>query len=120
MSGKEALVEPVPVAEPSKKGLMRRLYDWCLKWADTPYGVPALFVMSFAEASFFPIPPDILLLALCFGKPKKAFQFAAWCLLGSVTGGLLGYYIGYALWTSFSEVFFSAHLFTKAQFEGVS
>ena len=102
-----------------KAGMMRRLYDWCLKWAGTPYAVPALMTMSFAEASFFPIPPDILLMAMCFSTPKKAFKFAFYCLLGSVIGGMLGYYIGYALWDSVSGVFIP-RIFSQAAFDKVS
>jgi membrane protein YqaA with SNARE-associated domain len=77
---------------------MRRLYDWVLHWADTPYAVPALFWLSFAESSCFPIPPDVLLIALCIGEVKKSYKFAAWCALASVLGGLAGYGIGYGLW----------------------
>ena len=53
--------------EAPRGNIVRRLYDWVLHWADTPYGVPALFLISFAESSFFPLPPDPLLLALCLG-----------------------------------------------------
>ena len=77
--------------------LIRRLYDWVLRWAESPYGVWALFVLAFAESSFFPIPPDVLLIALCLGKPARALMFGSVSLLGSVTGGMLGYYIGTAL-----------------------
>jgi len=82
---------------------VRRLYDWTLGWADTPYGTPALFVLAFVEASFFPIPPDVLLMALALGKPRRAFFFAAISTAGSVLGGLLGWYIGYGLWASMGE-----------------
>lgn len=112
--------EPASRKAPEQKaGLMRRLYDWCLKWAGTPYAVPALMTMSFAEASFFPIPPDILLLAMCFSTPKKSFKFAFYCLVGSVLGGMLGYYIGYALWGSVSH-FFIPRIFSQAAFDKVS
>ena len=97
---------------------MRRMYDWCLKWADTPYGVPMLFAISFAESSFFPVPPDVLLLALCFANPKKSFRYAAWCLVASVLGGMLGYYIGYALWASLHD-FFIPHIFSQTSFDMV-
>ena len=76
----------------------RKLYDWVLHWADTPYGVPALFLLAFAESSFFPIPPDVLLIALALGSPKRAFRFALWCSIASVIGGVFGYGIGYFLW----------------------
>ncbi len=79
---------------------LRRLYDWTLSWAETRYGAPALLVLAVAEASFFPIPPDVLLMALALGKPKRAFSYAAICTAGSVLGGLLGWTIGNALWHS--------------------
>jgi membrane protein YqaA with SNARE-associated domain len=78
--------------------ILRKLYDWVLHWADTPYGPVALFLLAFAEASFFPIPPDALLIALVLGANKKAFRFAAICLIGSVTGAFAGYFIGHFLW----------------------
>ncbi len=78
--------------------LLKRLYDWVLHWAETPYGVPALFLLAFAESSFFPIPPDVLLIALCLSIPKKAFKFALICTIGSVLGGALGYFLGLQFW----------------------
>jgi membrane protein YqaA with SNARE-associated domain len=74
--------------------LIKKLYDWVLHWAETPYAVPALFILAFAESSFFPVPPDVLLIALAISIPKKAFKFALICMLGSVIGGVLGYGIG--------------------------
>jgi membrane protein YqaA with SNARE-associated domain len=73
---------------------MRKLYDWVLHWADTPYGTPALFILAFSESSFFPVPPDILLIGLALAIPKKSFKYAAICTIGSVLGGMLGYLIG--------------------------
>lgn len=75
--------------------MLKRLYDWVLHWADTPYGGWALFVLAFSESSFFPIPPDVLLIALAVGKPEKSLKFAAICTAGSVLGGVLGYLIGW-------------------------
>lgn len=75
--------------------MLRRLYDWVLHWAETPYSTWALFLLSFAEASFFPIPPDVLLIALAVAKPAKAFKYAFVCSVGSILGGCLGYLIGY-------------------------
>lgn len=80
---------------------LRRLYDWVLSWADSAYGTWALFVLAFLESSFFPIPPDVLLIALAVGAPGRAFTFAAVCTAGSVLGGLFGYYIGYGMWNLF-------------------
>jgi len=75
--------------------MLRRLYDWVIHWAETPYASWALFLLSFAEASFFPIPPDVLLIALAVAKPPKAFKYAFICSVGSLLGGCLGYLIGY-------------------------
>jgi membrane protein YqaA with SNARE-associated domain len=77
-----------------KAGLHRRLYDWVLHWAESPHGATALFILAFAESSFFPIPPDVLLIALAIGVPKRSFRFAAICTVGSVLGGMFGYLIG--------------------------
>ncbi|MEF9475549.1 MAG: DedA family protein [Candidatus Mariimomonas ferrooxydans] len=77
--------------------IFRKLYDWVLHWAETPYAVPALFILAFAESSFFPIPPDVLLIALALSIPGKAFRYAAVCTFGSVLGGMAGYFIGYQL-----------------------
>ena len=74
---------------------IRRLYDWVISWADSPYSQWALFGIAFAESSFFPIPPDILLIALAVAVPLRAFRYALVCTLGSVTGGLFGYWIGH-------------------------
>ena len=77
-----------------KFGPLRRLYHWTIGWADRPSAAWALFAIAFAESSFFPIPPDVLLLALGLGQPKKALRFAAICTAGSVLGGIVGYGIG--------------------------
>jgi membrane protein YqaA with SNARE-associated domain len=91
--------------------LLRSLYDWILHWAETPYGPIALFILAFAEASFFPIPPDALLIALILGARAKAFRFAFNCTAGSVSGALLGYAIGYFLWWDAPGQFSSLALF---------
>ena len=107
-------------------GLTRRMYDWVLHWAETPYGLWALFILAFAESSFFPIPPDVLLIALATGLPKKSFKFALWCSVASLMGGILGYAIGHFLWYSgdaYSSValFFFHYIpgFTEARFQAV-
>ncbi len=79
-------------------GVPRRMYDWVISWAPTPYALPALFLLAFAESSFFPIPPDVLLIAMCIGTVAKSYRFALWCSLGSIVGGMAGYGIGYFLW----------------------
>ena len=75
--------------------MLRKLYDWVLHWAETPYGSWALFILAFAESSFFPVPPDVLLIALAISIPAKAFRYALICSVGSVLGGIAGYVIGY-------------------------
>jgi len=91
--------------------LLRSLYDWVLHWAETPYGAPALFVLSFAEASFFPVPPDPLLIALVLGARDKAFRLAATCTAASVLGAVFGYAIGYYVWWAGTDVFSPIALF---------
>ncbi len=80
--------------------MFRRLYDWILHWAETPYGTLALFILAFCESSFFPIPPDPLLVALAISVPQKSFKFAFTCSVASVLGGMFGYFIGYELMDS--------------------
>ena len=84
-------------------GWMRRLYDWVLGWAEHRYAVWALFVIAFAESSFFPIPPDLLLIALAVAIPAKAFRYAAVCTVGSVLGGLFGYMLGHQFFDLLGE-----------------
>jgi len=81
-----------------KAGPVRRLYDWVLHWAETPYGAPALFVLALAESSFFPIPPDPLLIALCLGAASRSLRFALIAASASVLGGIIGYGIGAGAW----------------------
>jgi len=73
---------------------MRQLYDWVLSWGDSRHGLTALFCLSLAEASFFPVPPDALLIALCMGAHRRWARFALVCSAGSVVGGVIGYLIG--------------------------
>ncbi len=77
---------------------LRNLYDWVLKWSNSKYGPLMLGLMSFAEASFFPIPPDVLLIPLALGLRTKAFRLAFICSLGSILGAIFGYVIGSYLW----------------------
>ncbi|NVM24059.1 MAG: DedA family protein [Desulfobacterales bacterium] len=75
--------------------MLRRLYHWVLHWAKTPYGTWALFILAFCESSFFPVPPDVLLIALAVALPEKSFRYALACSCGSILGGCLGYLIGW-------------------------
>jgi membrane protein YqaA with SNARE-associated domain len=86
--------------------VFRRLYSWVLHWAETPYGAPALFLLAFAESSFFPVPPDVLLLALALSLPSRAFRFALIASVGSVLGGMAGYGIGLVLWDGLAPFFY--------------
>jgi len=70
------------------------LIAWTTDWAATPYGGVALFAIAFAESSFFPVPPDVLLIPLALAKTSMALLFAAIATAGSAIGGILGYYIG--------------------------
>lgn len=100
--------DPEPLAPaPIQRGPLRRLYDWVLHWAHTRWGTPALAAVSFAESSFFPIPPDPLLMALALGRPQRAWAFAGICTAASVAGGLAGYAIGFAGWSLVGDWFFA-------------
>ena len=79
---------------------IRALYNWVLSWAESRYGAWALFVLAFAESSFFPIPPDILLIALAVSLSKKSFKYALICSVGSITGGMFGYLLGWGFYES--------------------
>lgn len=98
-------VDSRPGARHRRPPLLRRLYDWVLHWADTPYGTPALLLLAFAESSFFPIPPDVLQIALSVSKPKRSFFYAAVSGIGSVLGGIAGYLIGFLLWAAVGGFF---------------
>ena len=74
---------------------LRKLYDWVLHWAETPYAIPALIILAVAESSFFPVPVDVLLIAIAISIPKRSFEFASFTALFSVVGGVGGYVIGF-------------------------
>ena len=82
---------------------MRRSYDWTIQWADTSQGLTALFLIAVAESSFFPIPPDVLLIAIVAANPARWLQAAAIYSAGSFLGAAIGYSIGYGLMTSVGE-----------------
>jgi membrane protein YqaA with SNARE-associated domain len=88
-----------------KPNIFKRMYLWVLHWAETPYGTPALATLSFAESSFFPIPPDVLQIALSISKPKRSFYYATVSMVASVLGAILGWYIGYGLWAAVGPFF---------------
>ena len=78
--------------------IVKRLYDWVLSWGNSRWGGLALFLLAMAESSFFPIPPDVLLIALCLGAVAHSFRYATICLTGSIIGAMIGYAIGFFLW----------------------
>jgi membrane protein YqaA with SNARE-associated domain len=82
------------------RGMLRRIYDWCIAAADKPYALWILGAVAFAESSFFPVPPDIMLLPMSLARPRRAWLFAGLCTIASVAGGVLGYAIGALLYDS--------------------
>lgn len=84
-------------------GYVRRLKEWVEGYAEKPHAQWALFLIAFAESSFFPIPPDVLLIAMAVMVPKKAFRYALICSVGSVLGGIFGYYIGWAFFETIGQ-----------------
>jgi len=86
-----------------RRGLIRRLYDWTMAKAAGPNATTMLFVISFAESSFFPIPPDVMLVPMCLANRARAFFLAAWCTLASALGGVFGYVIGAFLFESIGQ-----------------
>jgi membrane protein YqaA with SNARE-associated domain len=83
-----------------KPGLLRRLYDWCIVAADKPYATWLLGAVSFVESSFFPVPPDVMLIPMALARPDRAWFYATVCTATSVAGGVLGYFIGAVLYDS--------------------
>ena len=77
--------------------MLRRLYDWVMALAASRHAPKSLFAVAFAESSFFPIPPDVMLAPMVLARPDRAWRYAALCTLGSVLGGILGYVIGFYL-----------------------
>jgi membrane protein YqaA with SNARE-associated domain len=82
---------------------MRRLKAWVEGYAEKPHAEWALFVIAFLESSFFPIPPDVLLVAMAVMVPAKAFRYALICTVGSVLGGVGGYLIGWAFYETLGQ-----------------
>ncbi len=74
--------------------MLRRMYDWTVRLAEKPYALWALAFVSFAESSFFPIPPDVILAPMAMARPERAWRYAAVCTVASVAGGMAGYLIG--------------------------
>ncbi|MBN8919374.1 MAG: DedA family protein [Rhizobiales bacterium] len=80
--------------------MLRRLYDWCIAAAEKRHATWIMGSVSFAESSFFPIPPDVMLVPISLARPDRAYYYATICTLTSVAGGVLGYLIGHLLYDS--------------------
>lgn len=80
--------------------MLRRLYDWCVAAAGRPYASWLMGVISFMESSFFPIPPDVMLIPMSLARPDRAYFYATLCTATSVAGGIFGYAIGHFLYES--------------------
>lgn len=111
-------IEPTAPAEKKSRNPLRWLYDWVLSWAHSRFGTAALAALSFSESSFFPIPPDVLQIALSMERPKRSFHYALVSAAASVLGALLGWYIGFALW-SWLEPVFVPHIISQANIDKV-
>lgn len=90
-------------AAPARPGPTRRLYNWTMRLARGRHAWPALGAVSFAESSFFPIPPDVMLVPMALADRQRALLLAAWCTAASVIGGLFGYAIGALLFDSVGQ-----------------
>lgn len=101
-----------------RPGWLRRLYDWTVGWSERKGAVWALFLIAVIESSVFPIPPDVLLLALAVGSPQRSLWFAAVTSVGSVIGGMIGYWIGNSAW-HLVRGFFIPYIFPQAAFDRV-
>ncbi len=99
------------------KNPLKSLYDWVLSWADKPGGNIALYSISFAESSFFPIPPDPLLIAFCLSKPKESLKFAMFTTIFSVLGGIFGYLIGVFLFETIGKAILNFYNYWDAYYK---
>lgn len=105
--------------EEKKPGIVRRLYNWMLSWADSRWAGLAMFLFAMAESIVFPIPPDVLLLALCVGMPKKSFKYALICTAGSVFGAMIGFGLGAFAW-EVVDGWFIPTIFSQEAFNNVA
>lgn len=98
---------------------IRRMYDWCLAAADTKRAHYIMYGISFAESSFFPLPPDLMLIPMVLANRLLAWRFAFWATVASVVGGMVGYAIGYFLFTKIGswiiDTYGLQHAFLKFQ-----
>jgi membrane protein YqaA with SNARE-associated domain len=85
------------------RAMLRRIYDWCIDAAHKPYALWIMGAVAFAESSFFPVPPDVMLIPMSLARPQRAWLYAALCTVTSVVGGVLGYAIGALLYDSVGQ-----------------
>lgn len=97
---------------------LRQLYHWVLKWSAHRHNTKALALVSFVESSFFPIPPDALLITMGAAEPRRALRYALITTLFSVLGGIFGYVLGYFFW-ELTRDFFLTYVFSIETFEKV-
>ena len=102
-----------------KSGPLRALYGWMMKHAQGKHAWAALACFAFAEASCFPIPPDVMLLPMMLADRKKALKLAAWCTLWSVIGGMLGYAIGALFWDAVGQEIIRTLHISQAMVDGL-
>ncbi|MDD2740211.1 MAG: DedA family protein [Methylomonas lenta] len=95
--------------------MFQKLYDRVILWSKHPHAVKFLFALSFAESSFFPVPPDVMLAPMALAQPTKAFRFALWTTLASVLGGMFGYAIGFFLFDSLEPWLINSHYWDAYQ-----
>lgn len=115
----EPSVPARPAAAPVPRwAIHRRLYDAVLAWSHSRHATAVLFLLAVAESSLFPVPPDVLQIALTLERRSRAFYYAAVSTVGSVVGGILGYAIGWGFWKAL-EGFFFRHIFSQDVFHRV-
>ena len=114
------MADNTTTAQPQEKkpGIVRRLYDWMLSWAESKWGAVALFLFALCESIFFPVPPDVLLIALCIGCVSKSFKYAAICTAGSVLGAIVGFGLGAFCW-ELVDSWFIPSIFSQEAFDNV-
>lgn len=115
----EGAVAPAPKPEIPRWAIHRRMYEWVLGLAHSRHGTLALFGLSFAESSFFPIPPDVLQIALTLERRSRAFYYALVSAIASVLGGIAGYAIGWGVWHAVDQIFYR-YVFDQAVFDRVA
>jgi membrane protein YqaA with SNARE-associated domain len=95
--------------------MFQKLYDRVILWSKHRHAVKFLVALSFAESSFFPVPPDVMLAPMALAQPTKAFRFALWTTLASVLGGMFGYAIGFFLFDSLEPWLKTSHYWDAYQ-----